>query len=132
MNTTEPKERILVVDDEQPVLDLLEATLRDEYAVDSARDGSAALKLCEQNDYPAIVVDIALPGGLNGFELVDALREVAPDAKIIMITGLALSDADKQKALASADALLTKPFDVDEIRALLRKDLRLEHMPHGA
>ena len=131
MNTTERKDRILVVDDEQPVLDVLDAMLCDDYIVDTARDGAEALKLCRQHKYPAMIIDIALPGRLNGFELVDALREVAPDAKFIMITGLALNDADKQKALAVADALLMKPFDVDAIKALLRKDLRLAHMPHG-
>ncbi|HUU69463.1 MAG TPA: response regulator [Planctomycetota bacterium] len=131
METNEQKERILVVDDEEPVLDLLDATLRDEYDVDCAKTAEEALERCRERQYPAIIIDIALPGELNGFELVDELHKLTPQSKLIMITGLALDDDAKRKALEVADALLTKPFDVEEIKALLKKDLRLEHLPHG-
>jgi len=131
MKQEEPKERVLVVDDEEPVLDLIEAVLCDEYDVDRATTAEQALNLCRQRQYPAIIIDIALPGELNGFQLVDQLHKLAPQTKLIMITGLALSEDAKRKALEVSDALLTKPFDVEEVKALLKKDLRLEHMPHG-
>ena len=124
------RERILVVDDDQPVLELVEAMLHEEYDVDLAAEGDSALELCKKHQYQAIILDIALPGR-NGFQLMGDLRERAPAAKIIMITGLSLSEEDRRKALEVADALLTKPFDVEEMKDLLRKDLRLEHLPHG-
>jgi len=131
MKKEEPRERVLVVDDEEPVLDLFEAVLGDEYDVDRATTAEQALECCAEHRYPAIIIDIALPGELNGFELVDELRKQAPQSKLIMITGLALSDDAKRRAIEVSDALLTKPFDVEEVRALLKKDLRLEHLPHG-
>lgn len=129
--TSEQKERILVVDDEEPVRALMAAMLRDEYDVDAAADAEEALERCREYEYPAVIVDIALPGRLNGFELVAEMRKVLPNAKVIMITGLALDNENMRRGTAVADGLLKKPFDVEEIKAMLRKDLKLEHLPHG-
>ncbi|HUS59010.1 MAG TPA: response regulator [Planctomycetota bacterium] len=128
----EHRESVLVVDDEEPVLDLLKAMLQDEYDVDCAKDADEALRLVGGKEYDAVIADIALPGKLNGFELVEEISRVSPETKRILITGLALDEKSTKRAMAVADGLLAKPFDMYEITSLLRKDLRLERMPHGA
>jgi len=130
--TREHRESVLVVDDEEPVLELLRAMLQDEYDVDTARNGEEALRHCSGKAYDAVIIDIALPGKYNGFQLAEEVGRVSPEAKTILITGLALDEEHTKRALAVADGLLAKPFDVAEITALLRKDLKLHRLPHGA
>jgi len=115
------KDRILVLDDEAPVRDLLYAMLHDEYEVELAKEGQEAVEKCRTTSYAAILVDIALPGKLDGFQVVEQVRGICAEIRTILITGLALSPEARQRAAAVADALLIKPFDIEDVKSLLRR-----------
>ena len=118
--------RILVVDDEPDLLWALRFALGDEgYEVDSASSGAAALTLIEERRPHLILVDVVMPG-IDGFELCRRLRrdERFASIPIIFLTAL-LDTADRIKGLnEGADDYVSKPFDLDELKARIRAVLR--------
>jgi DNA-binding response OmpR family regulator len=115
--------RILVVDDEPPIVDVLVYNLeRANYTVLVARDGFEALAVarCEQPDL--IVLDLMLPG-LDGLEVCRALRREC-DVPIIMLTARD-GEVDRVVGLElGADDYVAKPFSVRELVARIRSVLR--------
>ncbi len=118
------EESVLVVDDEQAVRNVLHAMLSDEYVIHLAEDGEEALKLLQDNQCVAVLVDIALPGRLDGFELAEEIRKLSPEIKVILMTGLMMSAENRDRAAVTADALLMKPFDVEELKTTLAELLK--------
>ena len=116
--------RILVVDDEGPLVDLVTRYLRREgYDVLAAGDGLAALDLARTNRPDLIILDLMLPG-LDGLEVCRRLRQFS-DAYVLMLTAKA-EEIDKVVGLTvGADDYLTKPFSprelVARVKALLRR-----------
>jgi two-component system response regulator MprA len=118
---------LLLVDDDAPILRMLERTLRAEgYAVESAADGGAALAAVERNVPDAIVLDVSMPG-LDGLAVTRRLRAKGLRVPILLLTA---RDAVHERIAgldAGADDYLVKPFDVDElsarVRALLRRNV---------
>ena len=117
-------ERILVIEDEPKISDLIKRGLIYEgYTVDVANDGEQGLSRARDNQPDLVILDLMLPG-IDVFEVCKRLR-AADDVPILMLTA---RDAvtDKVKGLDSgADDYLTKPFNFDElvarVRALLRR-----------
>ncbi|MHB8574289.1 MAG: response regulator transcription factor [Dehalococcoidia bacterium] len=118
-----PAVRVLVVDDEQAILDLVALGLRYEgFTVQTACEGAEALRLAHQFDPQLAILDVMLPG-LDGFTLCRSLR-ARGTAGIIMLTA---KDAvvDRIHGLElGADDYLTKPFDFRELVARVRAVLR--------
>jgi DNA-binding response OmpR family regulator len=112
--------RILVIEDEKRVADLVKRELEDQdYAVELAFDGNTGKSLALQNDYDVIIMDIVLPG-VDGITLCKDLRLVKPDIPLIMLTALGAID-DKVEGLdAGADDYLVKPIDFRELHARIR------------
>jgi CheY-like chemotaxis protein len=113
------QERLLVVEDDTVVRELVVEVLRDlGYAPLQASDGKSGLRVIETaGTIDLLVTDIGLPG-LNGRQLADAARERRPDLKVLFITGYAESAAMAGGFLAPGMEMLTKPFAAD---ALARK-----------
>ncbi|XIG91646.1 DNA-binding response regulator [Priestia aryabhattai] len=118
-------EKILLVDDENGILDLLEITLRKERFEDITRsmNGKDTLFLIKQNKYDLILLDVMLPD-YNGFELCSEIRKHT-NTPIIFITSCS-SDFDKLTGLGiGGDDYITKPFNplevIARIKALLRR-----------
>ncbi len=115
---------ILVIDDETPIQRILRRTLAlDGYAVLLAETGEQAIELVRTHQPDVILLDLCLPGELNGFEVCRYLRTVV-QTPIIVISALS---EDKQKVEAldlGADDYLTKPFSNDELLARVRACLR--------
>ncbi len=114
---SEPNRTILVVDDEASQRELLGgfvATLG--YEVREADSGEAALELIQQSTPNMILLDVRLPG-INGIETLARIRETAPDLPVLLVTAF----ADLRQAVAAmksgADDYLSKPVDLDELRA---------------
>jgi two-component system alkaline phosphatase synthesis response regulator PhoP len=121
------KAKILVVDDEQSIIDLVSAYLRKEnYEVFTAMDGQAGLKAAQVYQPDLIVLDIMLPG-MDGLELLSQLRRVS-DVYVIMLTAKT-EETDKVIGLSvGADDYLTKPFSPRELVARIKAALRRLHL----
>lgn len=124
------KVRILLVEDEPDVAQLLAKGLREQsYAVDVAEDGETASYQAQVNDYDLVVLDVMLPRR-DGFEVCRELRAAHLSVPVLMLT--ARDDVqDRITGLDSgADDYLVKPFDFHEllarVRALLRRGQSLQ------
>ena len=113
--------KILVVDDDDSIRLMVERVLqRENYEVESARDGFEAIQKLACNDYSAILLDLMMPR-VDGFGVLDYLEEHRPElggAVIVMSANLpAASDAARERKIAR---VLPKPFDlgalIDEVR----------------
>ena len=115
--------KILVVDDEQSILNLVTAYLRPEgYVVETAVNGRSALALIRTFQPDLIVLDIMLPG-MDGLELLAQLRRES-DVYVILLTARN-EETDKLVGLAvGADDYLTKPFSPRELVARIKAALR--------
>ncbi len=115
--------KILIVDDEQGIIDVVTAYLRrEDYDVYTAMDGPAGLKAAQTFKPDLIVLDIMLPG-MDGLELLNRLRRES-DAYVIMLTAKS-EETDKIVGLSvGADDYLTKPFSPRELVARIKAALR--------
>ena len=115
--------KILVIDDEPSLLDLVTGYLRKEgYEVHTAMDGSSGLKAARVFKPDLIVLDIMLPG-MDGIELLTQLRRES-DVYVIMLTARS-EETDKIVSLSvGADDYLTKPFSPRELVARIKAALR--------
>ncbi len=116
--------RVLVVEDEVPLAELIKEGLEDEgYSVDVAYDGEEGFDLAANEPYDVIILDIMLPKK-DGFEIVKDLRNDGVKTPILMLTAKSATE-DKVLGLNSgADDYLTKPFSFDELLARVRALLR--------
>ena len=117
------KERILIVDDEKEIRELIDIYLKGEdYETLKAENGEEALKLLEENDVDLIILDIMMPK-VNGIEACLRIREQR-EMPIIMLSAKS-EDMDKILGLnTGADDYLTKPFNPLELVARVKSQLR--------
>jgi len=116
-------ERILVVDDEPFITDLLSAALRFEgFSVDVASTGAEALAKTRAERPDLVMLDIMLPD-LEGIEVCRRLREGGDHVPVVFLTARDATE-DKVSGLALGDDYVTKPFSLDELVARVRAVLR--------
>jgi two-component system, OmpR family, response regulator MprA len=115
--------RILVVDDDNEILDMLDRGLQFEgYEVDTAEEGNSAIGLFKERAPDLVLLDVMMPG-MDGLEVCREMRKVR-DTPILMLTA---KDAvsDRVAGLDSgADDYIVKPFALDELLARVRAHLR--------
>ncbi|MFZ5997399.1 MAG: response regulator [Nitrospirota bacterium] len=130
--------RILVVDDEKDIVELVSYNLKKEgFAVEAAYDGETALKKIKEGGYDLVVLDLMLPG-MQGLELCRTIRDnpVTLHIPIVMLTAKG-EEVDKVIGLEmGADDYIAKPFSprelVARIRAVLRRaDIRKAPQPEA-
>ncbi len=115
--------RILVVDDETGMRDLLRILLEKEgHDVLTAADGTAGLALASGRDLDLVISDIRMPG-LDGVGLLAGLRERGRAVPVIMLTAYADSNSAIQAMKQGAFDYITKPFKVDEIKLVIQRAL---------
>jgi two-component system copper resistance phosphate regulon response regulator CusR len=117
--------RILVVEDERKLAELIARALRAErYAVDTAYDGSSAWKMIETYDYDLVILDLMLPE-IDGSEILRRMRRRNQQVPILILTARDATEEKVRNFEAGADDYLTKPFAFAElmvrIKALLRR-----------
>lgn len=128
-------DRLLVVDDEESIVELLKFNLeREGFQVDTALDGFTALQMAETNDYDLIILDLMLPR-MDGIQVCQKIRATS-SVPILMLTAKD-EEVDKIVGLSvGADDYMTKPFSTRElvarVKALLRRrGLDLEAFARG-
>ena len=122
---TDPAARLLVVDDEPTVRELLSAALRfTGFAVTSAGTGAEALASLENETPDLVVLDVMLPD-LDGFEVVRRLRDRRGSVPVLFLTARDAPDDVVTGLALGGDDYVTKPFNLEElvlrIKAILRR-----------
>jgi DNA-binding NtrC family response regulator len=107
---------ILIVDDEQEMREISYQIFRIEgYEVDTAADAESAMFKIKNNKYDFLLVDLVLPGRLNGLDIIKKVRQILPKIKIIAYSGFSGIDIAEKVIRAGANNFLAKPFRRQEI-----------------
>ncbi|MFB1004773.1 MAG: sigma 54-interacting transcriptional regulator, partial [Bacteroidia bacterium] len=112
--------RILIVDDEQSIRETLKEILDYEgYEVEEAADGEKALSLIKKFNYDAVLADIKMPK-LDGLELLEKAKEIAPELPIIMISGHGTTETAVEATKKGAFDFINKPPDLNKLLITVR------------
>ena len=116
--------RILVVDDEPMMLDLLHITLtRKGHAVLKADRGRKAIQLFRQDHPDLTILDLNLPD-INGIDVLREIRSVEPHTPVIILTGAGREDLENQARALGVTDFLRKGFSLHELGAALNRVLK--------
>jgi DNA-binding response OmpR family regulator len=116
---------ILVIDDEVAVNNNIRKILvKNDYHVDQAVTKEEALERIEQHAYKLVLLDLKIPG-VQGLELLKAIRDRHPQTRVIIITGYASIETAVEAARMGAIDYLPKPFTPDEVRHATESAIRL-------
>jgi len=116
--------RILVVEDEQRLAEILQKQLHESgFQTDIASDGYVGKKMIEQTDYDLVILDINLPL-MNGYDLCKEIRKTNCKTPIIMLTALGTQENKLIGFDAGADDYVLKPFDFRELLARINVFLK--------
>jgi len=117
------KSKILIVDDEPNMRLTLFDILTDEgYDVDLAEDGETAVRMCQEQQYDIILLDVRMPG-INGVEAFRQIRQHNQQVRVIMMSAFVIDDLKKMALDEGAIAYLDKPLDVDTVIRLVDEAL---------
>jgi excisionase family DNA binding protein len=117
--------RVLVVDDEVSIRELLVKTLSlAEYSVDTAADGTSALSHLRDTAQPCdlAIVDLKMPG-MDGLMLIRQMKQLRPDMPVIIITGFSTEVSAIEAVNLGVSGYLTKPFRAPQVLAAAAKAL---------
>ncbi len=115
--------RVLVVDDESSIRELLAKTLAlAEYEVDTAPDGRAALERLRLGHYDLLIADLKMPG-MDGLTLIREAKRLKADMPVIIITGFSTESSAIEAVNLGVAGYLTKPFRVPQVLAAAARAL---------
>lgn len=127
--------RVLVVDDEPHVLAVASTILQSQgFDVSSCESGEAALCILNESARAGLaphvmVLDLTLPGGMSGFEVLERVLEMAPDMPVIACSGYFQEDARELcQAIGFVD-ILQKPYPLEHLCAIVRRSMTRERTP---
>ncbi len=113
---------ILVVDDELGPRESLRMILKDRYRVATATDGRAALDVIGRDEPDMVLLDLKMPD-MDGIEVLERLRAMDSEAEVAIVTAYATLDTARAALRLGAIDYLIKPFQRDEVEAVVRKGL---------
>jgi signal transduction histidine kinase/CheY-like chemotaxis protein len=115
--------KILVIDDEQGIRDLLSYELGIQgYTVITAKDGEDALKKIKEENYQLVISDVKMPK-MDGVKTLEEIKKVRPDTEVIMATGYGTIETAVASMKKGAYDFIQKPFNIEEILLLIEKAL---------
>jgi DNA-binding response OmpR family regulator len=116
---------VLIIDDEVAVNNNIRKILaKKAYRVDQASSKEEALAKIQANSYALVLLDLRIPG-VNGLELLGAVKSAQPQARVIIVTGYASIETAKEAARMGAVDYLAKPFTPTEIRNAAERAIQL-------
>ncbi|RPJ59135.1 MAG: sigma-54-dependent Fis family transcriptional regulator [Acidobacteria bacterium] len=117
---SKPKARILIVDDELIVRKSLASWFQEEgYSVDVAESGKQTLEKLVENDWDIFLLDIKMPG-MDGLELQRRIKEIHPEASVIIMTAYASVETAVEAMKQGAYDYIVKPFEPDDLEHMVR------------
>lgn len=129
MNSQTTLQAVLIVDDDPDILtalhDLLEHDGFSVTAVSTCRD---ALTQVRTTNFSAVLLDIGLPDG-DGLAVLETIQALAPSLPVIVLTAFTALDYRAKSLSRGAFSYLTKPYNRDELRAVVRRAVDLSHPP---
>jgi two-component system sensor histidine kinase/response regulator len=123
------RQRVLIVDDALANRELLRSLLEHEVDLEEAADGTTALRLCEENDFDLVLLDVMMPD-LSGYEVCRRLRASrgSEHLPILLLTSLTEQTERIHGFDAGADDFITKPINTVELRLRVRAFLRTRRL----
>jgi two-component system chemotaxis response regulator CheY len=127
MNSPTKLARVMVVDDDSMMREVLKALLRDEgFAVaGEARDGQSALALLERTRPDLVCLDVNMPG-VSGIDVLKSIRSTYPDIRVVMITGDSTMNTVRDAVGFGAVGYIIKPFKSGRVGLALRAALKTQ------
>ncbi len=119
----EHKSKILVIEDEKNMREILKMLLEEEgYDVSVAGDGNEGLDWLNRDIFDLVITDIKMPG-VDGFHILKKAQEVSPETLVIMITAFGTTESAVEAMKFGAYDYIHKPFKIDEIRLVVKNAL---------
>ncbi len=119
---------ILIVEDEPKMLRLLDLNLAEEgYRTHTAQDANTGLKILSQEKIDLVLTDLRLPG-MDGLEFLQAVKRVNAHLPVIVMTAYGTVETAVEAMKAGASDYVLKPFSLDEIKLILRKELDVRRL----
>src|SRR5215510_7430707 len=122
------KARVLIVDDEKSMRDLLSITLEKEgYDVETAAGGESAIEMLHRETVDAVITDLRMPK-VDGLQVLRAAKESSPDIAVIVITAVASTETAVEAMKLGAYDYITKPSKLDEGDLIIRNGLERKRL----
>jgi len=117
------KPTILIIDDDKGMCKTLSRILElDGYSIATANTASEGISSVKEREFNIALLDIKLPD-IDGVELLGVIKKASPDLSVIMMTAYASTENAIKALNRGADAFVTKPFDIEELRAIVKKSI---------
>ena len=118
-------EKILIVDDEPDMLKLLSMILREKtsYEITTTNNPIEAIELAKQGGFDLVISDLKMPG-LDGMEIIDAVKKIDEDIPVIIITAFASVESASEAIQKGGFDFITKPFRKEQILFTIDKALK--------
>ncbi|MBI5100877.1 MAG: sigma-54-dependent Fis family transcriptional regulator [Nitrospirae bacterium] len=115
------KGRILVIEDERSMREVLKILLEEEaYDVSTASDGVEGIEQLKKNGFDLVITDIKMPRA-DGFEVLRQAKIISPETIVLMVTAFGTTEAAIEAMKNGAYDYINKPFKIDEIRLVVKK-----------
>ncbi|MCP4352004.1 MAG: response regulator [Desulfobacterales bacterium] len=112
---------VLVIDDEKPILNMFQLLLGFYgYTVLTAENGEQGISIFKKESPPIVFLDIKMPG-MDGREVLKQIREIDPDAEVIIMTGHGDKDLEREVMNLQANDYINKPFQKDSLEEALKR-----------
>ena len=116
------KKKLLIVDDEKYITQLLTELLENDYSVETANDGIQAFNKLKNDSFDLMLTDISMPN-LDGIELLRLARAQLPDMNVIMMSGLATTENVIDALNLGARHFIRKPFKINDVSEIIKQKM---------
>ncbi len=116
--------RILIVDDEVEITEILADLLSEDYECLRAASAEEALSRLNESEFQLVISDITMPG-MSGLDMIPHVKELSPDTVVVMISGMQTVESAIGSLRLGAFDYLMKPFDLRQVEAVVKR--ALEH-----
>jgi len=122
--TGDARSRVLIVDDEPEITEILSDLLSDDHDCSTANSAEAALMRLTEDEFQLVISDITMPG-MSGLEMLPRAKSLSPNSVVVMISGMQTVESAIGALRLGAFDYLMKPFDLRQVEAVVKR--ALEH-----